>query len=167
MMSHAPNPIQEHIAARTAKLAEAYNNKDISTALTMLVDNGLDYSDYGTSAPLSRRHHIASESPFPPLTRFSGVNALNMTKAAFATFLHSIFDSLEYLHLKTIAINGTKDLTPWQWEWEFVKKAGGKTGFEDLDKGDAGQMLRVRGCSVTWWNEEDKVVKNCDYACFV
>ena len=90
-----------------------------------------------------------------------------MTKSAFATFLHYIFDSLEHLSLKTIGVNGTKDFTAWQWEWEFVKKAGGKSGFEDLDKGAEGQMLRMRGCSITWWNEEDKVVKNCDYTCFV
>ncbi|KAE9370874.1 hypothetical protein N431DRAFT_492880 [Stipitochalara longipes BDJ] len=141
-MSRASNPIQEHIAARTAKLAEAYNKKNVETALIMFVDVGLDYSDYG-------------------------VNALNMTKPTFSTTLHSIFDSLEYLSLKTIAINGTKDFTAWQWEWEFIKKAGGKSGFEDLDKGAEGQMLKMRGCSLTWWNEEDKVVKNCDYALFI
>ncbi|PMD46707.1 hypothetical protein L207DRAFT_613409 [Hyaloscypha variabilis F] len=141
-MSRASNSDQEHIAARTAKLADAYNKKDVETALTMFVDTGLGYSDYG-------------------------VNALSMTKSAFATFLHYIFDSLEHLSLKTIGVNGTKDFTAWQWEWEFVKKAGGKSGFEDLDKGAEGQMLRMRGCSITWWNEEDKVVKNCDYTCFV
>jgi hypothetical protein len=90
-----------------------------------------------------------------------------MTKFAFATFLDSIFNSLQFLTLKTISVNGNKEFTAWQWEWEFIKKAGGKSGFEDLDKGAEGQMHKMRGCSLTWWNGEDKIVKNCDYSCFV
>ena len=40
-------------------------------------------------------------------------------------------------------------------------------GFEDLDKGAEEQAQKMKGCSLTWWDDEDKIVKNCGYACFV
>jgi hypothetical protein len=51
----APHPDAEFIRARASKLAAAYNNRDVDTALTIFADDGLEYSDYGTdfSPPLS------------------------------------------------------------------------------------------------------------------
>ena len=45
----APHPDAEFIQTRAAKLATAYNNRDVETALTMFADGGLEYSDYSTS----------------------------------------------------------------------------------------------------------------------
>jgi hypothetical protein len=42
------NPDKELIQTRILKLETAYNTGDIDTALSLFVDNGLDYSDYGT-----------------------------------------------------------------------------------------------------------------------
>ena len=42
-------PDEELINASVAKLAAAYNNRAVNEALTMFVDEGLEYSDYGTS----------------------------------------------------------------------------------------------------------------------
>ena len=42
------NPDKELIQTRIWKLATAYNTGDIDTAPPVFVDNGLDYSDYGT-----------------------------------------------------------------------------------------------------------------------
>lgn len=47
------HPEEEFIKARASKLAAAYNNRDVKMALTMFVDEGLEYSDYGTSPPPS------------------------------------------------------------------------------------------------------------------
>jgi hypothetical protein len=41
------NPDKELIQTRILKLATAYNTGDIDTALSVFVDDGLDYSDYG------------------------------------------------------------------------------------------------------------------------
>jgi hypothetical protein len=123
-MSPTSESTQEHIAARTAKLAEPYNNKNVETALIIFVDTGHDYSDYGT-------YHLPLLVPSLLLTPINikshetkGVNAFNMTKAAFAIFLNSIFGSLESLSLKAIAIRGNKEFTAWQWEWGSPKSRG-------------------------------------------
>jgi hypothetical protein len=39
--------------SRAAQLSTAYNNRDIGAALKMFIDEGLQYSDYGTSSPRS------------------------------------------------------------------------------------------------------------------
>jgi hypothetical protein len=61
------NPDKELIQTRILKLATAYNTGDIDTALSVFVDDGLDYSDYGTclyplfvplSPPRSHPHTI-------------------------------------------------------------------------------------------------------------
>jgi hypothetical protein len=42
------NPDKELIQIRILKLATAYNTGDIDAAFSVFVDDGLDYSDYGT-----------------------------------------------------------------------------------------------------------------------
>ncbi|PMD54003.1 uncharacterized protein K444DRAFT_634788 [Hyaloscypha bicolor E] len=110
-MSRTSEPTQEYVVARTAKLAEPYNNKNVETALTIIVDTGLDYSDYGIYHP---PFLLPSLLPTPINIKShetKGVNALNMTQAAFTIFLISIFGSLESLSLKIIAISGNKEFT--------------------------------------------------------
>jgi len=58
----ADQPEAEYISLRTAKLAAAYNALDIDSALSMFVDEGLDYSDYGTSLPISLLHTSPNNS---------------------------------------------------------------------------------------------------------
>ena len=41
------SPDTAFIAARSAKLGDAYNRKDIDAALEMFVDEGLEHSDFG------------------------------------------------------------------------------------------------------------------------
>jgi hypothetical protein len=55
----ADQPEAEYISLRTAKLAAAYNALDIDSALSMFIDEGLDYSGYGTDLPIS----LLSASP--------------------------------------------------------------------------------------------------------
>ena len=93
--------------------------------------------------------------------------ALHMTKPAFRNFLTGMFATLQQLDLKTVSVSGHKDFTAWQWEMSFIKK-GGKSEWEDIDKeGTEGQVMKMVGVSVSWWNEDEKIVKNCDYARFV
>jgi hypothetical protein len=143
------------------KLAEEYNNKDIETALTIFVDTGLDYSDYGTFHPPLLPPSLLPTPINIKSHETSGVNALYMTKAAFNLFLNSIFGSLEPLSLKTIAISGNKEFTLGNGSG-VRQKVGDKSGFQDLNKGAEGQMQKMREYSFTWWNEDDKMVKNCD-----
>jgi hypothetical protein len=103
-MSPTSEPTQEHIAARTAKLAEPYNNKNVETALAIFVDTGLDFSDYGTYHPPLLLPNLLLTPINIKSHETKGVNAFNMTKAAFT------------ISLKAIATNGNRGFTAWRWE---------------------------------------------------
>jgi hypothetical protein len=81
-----------------------------------------------------------------------------MTKAAFTIFLISIFDSLESLSLKTIAISGNKEFTLGNGSG-VRQEVGGKSGFQELDKGAEGRIQNMRECRLTWGNEDDQMAK--------
>lgn len=48
-----------------------------------------------------------------------------------------------------------------------MEKAG-RSEWVDIEREwKEGEVLEMVGVSVSWWNGEGKVVKNCDYARFV
>lgn len=69
--------------------------------------------------------------------------------------------------LSTRSISGTKNHITWEWNCTF-----NFNGVMDEIKGDLelrsdmadGRLMKMMGVSVTWWDEEGKIVKNNDYS---
>lgn len=90
--------------------------------------------------------------------------SLHMDKAKLRQFFALMYETCGNLKTTTASINGTKDVTVWEWniEWNDI----GKTSSDDKDAhvntGD-GRLVKMIGVGVTYWNEEGKIVKNNDY----
>jgi hypothetical protein len=165
-MSWTSEPTREYIAARTAKLAEPYNNKNVETALAISVDTGLDYSDYGAYHPPLLPRSILPTPTNIKSPETSGVNALNMTKTAFTLFLNSIFDSLESLSLKTIAISGNKEFTLGNGSG-VRQKVGANLASRNWIRGQKDGSRIWENAALRGGMRMIRWRKNCDYACFV
>jgi hypothetical protein len=91
--------------------------------------------------------------------------ALDMDKPAFTKFLDSMFTTAKTLHVETISVSGSRDFTAWEWKMHFTKNEGLSEFAEiNVKESKEGEMLVFVGVSLTWWNEEGKIVKNHDYA---
>ena len=93
--------------------------------------------------------------------------ALNMDKPALTKFLGSMFTTFKTLDLETVSVSGHKGFTAWEWKIHFTKSEGA-SDFEDINAKESkeGEALTMLGVSLTWWNDEGKIVKNHDYARF-
>jgi len=92
---------------------------------------------------------------------------LNINKPAILTFFTNMFTSCANFDLKTVSINGHKNFTTWEWNLTFnyvkpASEAAGEAEFQ-ADMAD-GRLMRMIGVTVSWWNDEGKIVKNHDYA---
>ena len=90
-----------------------------------------------------------------------------MNKPAVITYYTNMFKAAGNLNISTRSISGTKYFTTWEWNLTFNFNAvlEEAAGDKDLtaDMAD-GREMKMVGVSVTWWNEEGKIVKNNDYA---
>jgi len=90
-----------------------------------------------------------------------------MSKPAFRTFLQSMFTDLHNLKITIVSVSGNREFIAWEWEIEFVRKT--KSSFEEMHREgveDEG-VEKMRGVSLSWWDEEGKIVRERDYARFV
>jgi hypothetical protein len=92
---------------------------------------------------------------------------LNLNKPAIRAFFTNMYASCANLKVQTVSINGHKNFTTWEWNltFNYVKpaaEAGGEEEFQ-ADMAD-GRLMKMIGASVSWWNDEGKIVKNHDYA---
>lgn len=76
------------------------------------------------------------------------------------TLFKQTFNNFYDLEIKTISLEGHKHFTAWEWEIK-CKKGIGENG-EKLSKEEA-PPKRLIGCTLMWWNDKDKIVKNHDY----
>ena len=91
-----------------------------------------------------------------------GLNVLNMDKSGAGKFHAGTWDLLEELKITTRAHNGTDDMSVWEWDIEFkYVKSSPMVPMEAN-----GQVLKMVGCSIIWWNREGKIYKQNDYAAF-
>jgi len=80
-----------------------------------------------------------------------------------------MLDTCANMVVTTKSISGHKYFTTWEWnlEFNFVKplpevEATGDKEFKEMPPD--GRLVKMVGCSVAWWDEKGKVVKNHDYA---
>lgn len=72
--------------------------------------------------------------------------------------------TLENFHerrVTTRSVQGHKNFTAWEWELEGEPKLDPDSG-EQVSKEDA-PLKKVLGCTLMWWDDDNKIVKNHDY----
>lgn len=74
-----------------------------------------------------------------------------------------VFTDFHDLEIKTLSLHGHKHFTVWEWE-ATCKPAIGQTG-ERLSREES-QLKKLIGCTLMWWNNNDKIVQNHEYAQF-
>lgn len=159
--SHADN---EFITERQARYEKAYNAADVDTILSFMSE-GIEFCDYSNSPlPTSIQSPTITLTTPPPLT---GVGMLNLSKPAIHAFFTNMFASCANFDLQTVSISGHKNFTTWEWNLTFnyvrpASEAGGEAEFQ-ADMAD-GRLMKMIGVSVSWWNDEGKIIKNHDYA---
>jgi hypothetical protein len=89
-----------------------------------------------------------------------------MNKKALTTFFTNMYASAGNFTITVRSISGSKDFTAWEWNLQFnldhvMEEAALDKDFAP-DKAD-GREIKMRGVSLTWWNEEGKIIKNNDY----
>ncbi len=92
---------------------------------------------------------------------------LSLNKTAVHTYFTNMFSSCANFDLKTVSVNGHKNFTTWEWNLTFnyvkpVAEAAGEAEFQ-ADMAD-GRLIKMIGVSVSWWNNDGKIVKNHEYA---
>ncbi|KAL8834789.1 MAG: hypothetical protein Q9176_007307 [Flavoplaca citrina] len=65
------------------------------------------------------------------------------------------------LDMKTETLHGHKHFTAWEWT-VTCKAAFGPNG-EALKKEEATPTM-MKGCTLMWWNDNDKIIRNHEYA---
>jgi len=90
-----------------------------------------------------------------------------MTKPQLHSYFTNMIESCDNLNMTTVSINGHKSCTSWEWNitFNYVKKMEEIANDKELGNLEVGGgLLKMVGVSVTWWNDEDKIIKNHDYA---
>ena len=91
------------------------------------------------------------------------LNVLSMDKSSARKFHAGTCDLWEDPKIMTRAHNGTEDMSVWEWDAEFkLVKSSPMVPIEAN-----GQLVKMVGCSIIWWNKEGKIYKQNDYAAFV
>lgn len=78
-----------------------------------------------------------------------------------------MIESCDNLNMTTVSINGDKSCTSWEWNitFNYVEKMEEIANDNELGNLEVGGgLLKMVGVSVTWWNDEDKIIRNHDYA---
>ncbi|KAI9734737.1 MAG: hypothetical protein M1818_006724 [Claussenomyces sp. TS43310] len=134
--------VQDFIAKRQAALTDAFNQGSLDHLLEFYVDKDLDFSDCGN------------------LT-------LHMDKSRLREFFVGMHKTCGDMKTTTVSVSGTQEFTAWEWNIEF-NAVGLMPDHNDGKKTFAvsnadGRRVKMIGISATWWNAENKIVKNKDY----
>ena len=70
------------------------------------------------------------------------------------------FEHFHDLKIKTRSLHGHRHFTAW--EWEITCKQGLDADGKKVPKEKA-PPRKLLGCTLMWWNDKDKIVKNHDY----
>jgi len=76
-------------------------------------------------------------------------------------------EACDNLNMTTVSVNGYKSYTSWEWNitFNYVKKMEEIVNDKELGNLEVGGgLVKMVGVSVTWWNDEDKIIRNHDYA---
>jgi hypothetical protein len=91
---------------------------------------------------------------------------VGLTKPQLLTYFSNMIAACENLEMTTVSLNGNKNFTTTEWNisFNYVKKIEEIANDKELGNLKVGGgPLRMVGVSLTWWNDEDKVINHHDY----
>ncbi|KAF4634884.1 hypothetical protein G7Y89_g3217 [Cudoniella acicularis] len=134
----APRPDQAHIEERNARLVDCYNRGSVDDILDFMNDD-LDFSDFS-------------------------LGRLHLNKAAARTFFEGLLAICADMHLSTRSIAGYKGFTTWEWNlsFKYLQSSAGTEG-DIIAQMKHGEVVKMIGVTVIWWDNKDKVVTKHDY----
>ena len=89
-----------------------------------------------------------------------GATAEGLSHSKVEDLFRSTFDNVHDLKLETRSLHGDKSFTAW--EWVITCKAALHPDGWRLKREEA-PPKKLIGCTLMWWNDEDKITKNHDY----
>ncbi|PMD16733.1 hypothetical protein NA56DRAFT_649300 [Hyaloscypha hepaticicola] len=135
----AIHPDEAHITARQEKYRQAINSCSIDEAMSFFSED-VHFSDFS-------------------------IGQVNLTKPQLHAYITNMIESCD--NMTTVSINGDTSCTSWEWNitFNYVKKMVKVANDKELGNLEVGGgLLKMVGVSVTWWNVEDKIIRNHDYA---
>ena len=84
-----------------------------------------------------------------------------MDKNTMSGVFTHLFEVTEDLVFTGKSLHGTRDCTAWEYDVEINHTK------ESPVMGPPKGLLRMRGCAVTWWTKDDKIVKCHDYSIWI
>ena len=80
--------------------------------------------------------------------------------AVVSDLLKATFDDHYDLEIETRSLHGHKHFTTWEWTMIFIPGLG--PDGQKLSKQES-KPVKLLGCTLMWWNDKDKIVKNHEY----
>ena len=90
----------------------------------------------------------------------AGIEKEELSHSTVKDLFASTFSDFHDLKIKTRSIHGDKRFTAW--EWVITCKAGLGPDGKRLKKEEASPKKLI-GCTLMWWNKNDKIVRNHEY----
>lgn len=153
----------DYIVARHERYIEAYCSGSAERMMEFMDKEDFKYSDFGQHIHLEARFKStpqSSGSSICSLTTSTGGQREGMSHSTVKDQFAHTFLNFHDLKIKTLSLYGHKHFTAW--EWVITCKPALGQGGKRLSKEEA-PPAKLIGCTLMWWNDEDKIVKNHDY----
>lgn len=105
-----------------------------------------------TSAITTSTNHLT--------VRFVGTQQAEMSHSVVSNLFSRTFSDFHDLKLKTRSLHGHKHFTAWEWSMT-CKAAQGPDG--EWLKREHAHPKKLIGCTLMWWNDQDKIIRNYEY----
>ena len=89
-----------------------------------------------------------------------GLDKEGLSHAKVKDLFSHTFSGFHDLKIQTRSLNGERRFTAW--EWIVTCKAGLGADGVMVEKNKA-TAKRIVGCTLMWWNEHDKIIRNHEY----
>ncbi|KAF1982324.1 hypothetical protein K402DRAFT_424603 [Aulographum hederae CBS 113979] len=136
MPPHKKHADHDHIVKRLEEYIKAYRTGKPEALMEFYHPEDFVYSDFGAGREGMRRSEVKE-------------------------VLHQTFNDFHDLKIKTVSIHGHKNFTAW--EWEITCKSAIEPDSGKRLKKEEAPPKKLIGCTLMWWDEDDKIVKNHDY----
>ncbi|KAL8794978.1 MAG: hypothetical protein Q9195_002560 [Heterodermia aff. obscurata] len=133
----------DYIVARQEKYAEAWRSLDPERIMSFMDPKDLSYSCFG-------------------------INKTNLTHSDVHTLFEKNRTDFHDLVIKTRSVHGFKSFTAWEYVITFrpgLDAEGRKLALEEARS--EGKEKKITGCTLMWWNKQDRIVRHHDYTQFV
>ena len=146
----------DYILARQERYIAAYLKGSPKAMMEWMDPEDFVYSDFSTSI----KNLLHYTTPLLFANNPVASKQIDMKHDQVHSLIERAFTSFSDHNIKTIALNGHRDFTAW--EWEITCRAVIDAEGRRVEGGEA-ELRKLKGCTLQWWNERDKIVRNHDY----